>query len=559
MTLEDFLVCKLSEYGVKNAFGVPGGVVLDFMYALDLSKEIEIHLNYNEQAAGLAACGSAQITNKLSVAYATKGPGIANMFPAIAEAYFESLPVLFITSHSVWEKDSSLRSVEDQEMDIVSCVKKITKYADRIDDLETAKEKIIMALELATSGRKGATLLDIKSSLFKEELEDLVVDIDDKTKDLFRSDYVALDLNKCRKPLLLIGDGVRQSDMSDEINKLICKLQIPVVSSRAAQGIVRNKDLYFGYIGSHGVRYANIIFEAADYIISIGNRMSFPLKSQSYNQALQNKIIKRIEIDPEESKRKIPNCESINTDIRLILHSLNDIDTDNLFTDWLSSCRSLKRCLKGVDSTKTVGKLADILESINDDTIIVSDVGNNEFWLSRAYEMIDCTNRIMYSKSFGTLGSAIPKALGAFYASKDRIWCFCGDQGLQFNIQELINVGRNGMPIWIFVINNRSSGMIEDREKSRFNKLLHVNSESGYESLDLEKLSKCYNLNYINYKSNDDLSNLDVSVPAIIEIKQSDGEMLIPSLPKGNNISIMQPSLNENLSMVIEQFKCQWF
>ena len=155
MTVAEFIVNKIVEYGVTDVFGIPGGVVLDFLYTIDGRDGINAHLSYNEQAAAYEACGYAQCNHSLGVAYATRGPGVTNLITGIADAYSDSIPVVFITAHADKVVENLTRFDKDQELNIVDMVKNITKYAVAIDDIETVQFEIDQALKLAMEGRKG--------------------------------------------------------------------------------------------------------------------------------------------------------------------------------------------------------------------------------------------------------------------------------------------------------------------------------------------------------------------------------------------------------------------
>lgn len=172
MTVADFVVDRLIKQGVTDVFGVPGGVVLEFLYALDRrSGEISVHLSCHEQAAAFAAVGYAQASGKLGVAYATRGPGLTNLLTGIADAHFDSIPTLFITAHSYPYTDSANRFDEEQEFDTVGCLEKITKYAARIETHAEVKEKLETAINTAITGRPGAVFLDFLSGEFNNDVD----------------------------------------------------------------------------------------------------------------------------------------------------------------------------------------------------------------------------------------------------------------------------------------------------------------------------------------------------------------------------------------------------
>lgn len=548
MRVADYIVDYLIAQGVTDVFGLPGGVVLDFLYALDKRKDkIQPHLNYHEQTAAFAACGYAQTTGRLGVAYATRGPGIANMLTAIADAYYDSTPVLFITAHANTKDSAGMRIYAEQEMNPISLVKEITKYAVRIDKLADVKAELIKACNLAIADRKGPVVLDILSSLWGQDIDNPR----DKVSEAVEA--IANALPKARRPVLLIGDGLREPKAVTSVRQFAEDKQIPILSSRFAQDILPDSEMYFGYIGSHATRYSNFILAKADLIIALGNRIAFPVESTSFRPVVERAQIIRIDIDDNEFFRAMPNSQNFAVDAGNVCGKLGSLKCHyNEEAAWLHICNELKASLWNYDTDFPIDFIAKILTHIPADYFIVSDVGNNEFWLSRAYTYAKVTNRILYSKSFGALGCAIPKSIGAFYTRRKPVVCFVGDQGLQLNIQELEYIARHQLPIMIIVLNNYASGMIKDAEVKRFDgALLHTTLNSGYSVPDIQAIAKAYGIDYFYLESGssfDCIRNFSIaSKPYIIEIKMSEDRSLSPSLPKGYPCQDLQPGINREL------------
>jgi len=544
----DYIVNYLITQGVTDVFGLPGGVVLDFLYALDKRKDkIKPHLNYHEQAAAFAACGYAQTTGRLGVAYATRGPGIANMLTAVADAYYDSTPVLFITAHGNTRDSAGMRIYAEQEMNPIPLVEEISKYAVRIDKLADIKAELIKACSLAVTDRKGPVVLDILSSLWVQDIDNPRDNVAEATK------AIANALPQARRPVLLIGDGLREPKAVFAIKQFAMNTQIPILSSRFAQDIVPDSAMYFGYIGSHATRYSNFILAKADLIIALGNRLAFPVESASFRPIVEGTQIIRVDIDDNEFIRAMPNSQNFAVDAGRICNELASLKCHyNEEAAWLNICNELKASLWSYDTEFPIDFIAKILTNIPADSIIVSDVGNNEFWLSRAYTYAKAVNRILYSKSFGALGCAIPKAIGAFYTRRKPVVCFVGDQGLQLNIQELEYIAQHQLPIMIIVLNNFASGMIKDAEVKRFEgALLHTTLASGYGVPDIQAVAKAYGIEYyfLEQGSNLDwIKSLDAaSKPFICEIKIAEEVALSPTLPKDNSCQDLQPGIDRAL------------
>ena len=535
MRASDYIADFLVKKGVTDAFGIPGGVILDLIYAIDRTVGITPHLCYHEQSAGFAACGYAQVSGKLGVAYSTRGPGFTNLISAIADAYSDSIPVMFITGHSCMTQNPKMRVVADQELDTCGMVKSITKYAVRVDSADSLLVELSKAYAIAMEGRKGPVMLDISSSIWKEEVADDIIYIRTEPVSFLKKDAIdiAERIKNAKRPVFLIGDGIHQSETESLFKQLSSRARIPVVSSRYSHDIVGNDLLYFGYIGSHGTRVANFVLSKADLIVSIGNRLSFPISSDSYKSIVKNAKFIRLETDGGELERVIPDSMIYQTDLKPFFESM--LSEDFFYgnhQEWDKVCDTIKHKLKEEDMNTAVSSIKDVLKQMPNESIVVNDVGNNEFWVSRTMVYLGSNTRTLYSKSFGALGCALGKAIGAYYATKKAIFCFVGDQGLQMNIQELQTIVQNKLPITVIVLNNHSSGMIKDRETLLYKgEFLHTTIDSGYGVPDFDMVAKGY--------------GVDSSRFVVIDVDENIG--LSPQLPKGNPIQQMSPLLDESI------------
>lgn len=567
MRVDEFLVDYLISKGVTDVFGIPGGVILDFLYAMDARKEeLTPHLCFNEQGAAYAALGYAQTKQALGVAYATRGPGITNMVTTIADAYYDSSPLMIITAHGVQTQNTDMRIEYDQELDVSRMFSDITKYTVRIDSVEQFEEELHQAYMCAVSGRKGPVVVDILSSLFSKEINVALKKIeeqeecDDFTQAITVVEKILSELSDAKKPVILIGDGIKQAGMAEVSYDLLQKLNIPVISSRAAHDIVADLPCYYGFVGSHGTRYANFILAKADVLITLGNRMSFPVHSESFRSIFDEKKTIRIDIDSAEFMRDIPNSICFQADIKSVLLELERADISCLaFEQWNKFCVEVYRYLWDVDQKQHIKSLMQLLERDTYSTVVSCDVGNHEFWISHAAVYAKIKKNFLYSKSFGGLGCSIPKAIGAYYASKHPVLCVTGDQGMQMNIQELQYISMHRIPINIVVINNHASGMIRSRELDRGKKyLLHTTKESGYGVPNLEKLASTYGLTY--FKANNNTFNSVTEFPCLTEFHVDDSIGLDPSLPRGNQCWDMVPELclkkREKLKNIINYSVC---
>lgn len=555
MRAADYLVEKLIQYGATDVFGIPGGVILDFLYALDSRKDqICPHLAFHEQAAGFAAAGYAQVSGTLGVAYATRGPGFTNLITAIADAYQESIPVLFVTAHARKKLSSLARMEADQEIDAVAMVEKITKYAARIDDLQDFIPKVNAACQCAVSGRMGPVVLDIHSQLWIQDVEDIEWTQGNSTEssNLGTESYAELYqlLDESKRPIILAGNGVQQSGTALFVQMFAEKYNIPILTSRCSQDLFARSDMYFGYIGSHGLRYSNFILSKADLIIALGNRLSFPSQSKSFAPIFDRAKTIRVEIDRAELLRKLPNCIDYNVDLKKFFSSNDTARITSRNEEWLEVCRTLKDSLFAYDTEYPVDAISDVFKQLPTEFSVVADVGNNEFWVSRAYAYAGGPHRILYSRSFGTLGNALPKSIGAYFKTRKPVLCITGDQGLQVNIQELQFIAAARLPIIILLLNNRSSGMIRSHEKQKYgNRFIHTTLEDGYSVSDFGALALAYGLAYCRVNEKNDISRYFGGQirPGLLEMEIDCEIDLNLLLPKDNVCQNLAPQLPEEL------------
>ena len=558
MRADDWIVNFLVDKGVTDVFGIPGVVVMDFLYAVDKRKpDITPHLNYHEQGSSYAACGYAQTTGKLGVAYATRGPGFTNMITAMADAYYDSIPVMFITAHSTNELSHEMRVMNNQEIDTVALAKSITKRAVRIDNIDDLQKEVIKAYNEATTNRKGPVFLDIWNALFSQEVEDVAYDhLESGIKLLEENTSVESDLTQLlktkleasKRPVLLIGNGARDRACKEKLKLVTQRLDIPILSSRGGQDITPDSQLYFGFVGSRATRYSNFILSKADLIISIGNRFSFPLNSKSFLPVVKKTFTIRIDIDNTEFVREIPNSICFQVDSLSAIKALECVDTHTNRSEWLKTCLYLKEKLDKYDSNIVIDNIMRIIEGNDSDSSIVCDVGNHSFWVTTAYAYKKATNRIMYSGSFGVLGSALPKSIGAYYATGKPVICFTGDQGIQFNIQELQFISNNNLPVTIVILNNSSSGMIMEREIAKYgDHLVHTTIDSGYSFPEFKRVAECYGIDYIKVDDGKTVNYHFNFRPQIVELMVNPNTALEPSLPAGKPCQDLSPELPREL------------
>ena len=558
MKIIDYLINKMEENEITDVFGIPGGVVLDFIYAVNESENIDIHLNYNEQMAAYAACGYSQASGKIGVVYTTKGPGFTNVYTPMVEAYGDSLPVLFITAHSQKEHNSSVRIEEEQEINHVAMATLTTKYAVRVDEPEIAKKAIDEAFCKLSSSRKGPVLLDFHSSVFMRELKDNEpsnVEVVDKSQEdgviQLCCNTIKHVIGESSRPIILIGDGLRNSPNLFMLEKVALQNNIPVISSRVSEDLLLGSDIYYGYIGSHGLRYSNFILSKADCIICLANRLGVNKLSETWRPILENASFVRIDIDSNELKRDVVDSLDFCLDANDVLSCIVEENLNyNNSEEWIDICNEMREKLFDYDMPEGALCLAEIIRSFKECNIIVNDVGNNELWTSRVLPWTGKGDvRFLLSKTLKTVGSALGKAIGAYYSDNKPVMCIIGDEGLQYNIQELQYIYANKLPIVIVVWNNHSLGMLKDNETNRkYSYYLHTTIDSGYSVPNLEKIICAYGIEYVKWSDNKVTECChDINHPVVIELIVDEEKNVLPKLPRGNACMDFIPQIESEL------------
>ena len=560
MKCKEFFIKILIDNGVTDVFGIPGGVVLDFMESAD--KHINARLSFHEQSAVFSAMGSARGKGGLGVAYATRGPGITNTLTSVSDAFFDSVPIVVVTGHSGELPRAGMRTLSDQENDVVSIFRSVTKSAIRV---ETPEEFVLEAprlVELAKSGRQGPVLIDVKSSIWNQDAPISTYHkssfplLEDESAKGYQ--FLSKELSVCRRPLLLLGDGFRGNRESiKDIVLFARKFKIPILSGRFSQDLFKPSSEYFGYFGSHGLRSGNFLLSKADLIISIGNRMHYPTGSKSWGPLMSDARVLWFDVDPSEFSRNVPNSVCFNSDLVLLSKMLLDFEDGDDYSDWKAVCEEITNKLKCFDVSQPISFISDILNKEFQLGAIVSDVGNHEFWVARGYFESESDVPLIFSKSFGAMGSALGKAIGLAHSLGNTILCFVGDQGLMMNIQDLHYIVQNKLPIKIILLNNNSSGMIRSRQLDSGREVLQTTVDTGYSTPEFLKIGAAFGIHSISVDGHDATYSeiediLKMPRGALIEVLVNPEFVGRPHLPAGECPTRLEPKIPDSLHLYLE-------
>ncbi|MFC0514255.1 biosynthetic-type acetolactate synthase large subunit [Mucilaginibacter angelicae] len=480
--------------GVGTFFGVPGGAniaIYDALYYY--SEKLEHILVRHEQGAIHAAQGYARTSGKVGVALATSGPGATNMITGIADAMIDSTPVVCITGQVYAHL---LGTDAFQETDIINITGPITKWNYQITDAEEIPAVLAKAFYIARSGRPGPVLIDITKNaqlqLFDYKGYTKCDHIRSyRPKPIVRPEYVeqaAKLINEAKKPLVLWGQGVILGGAEAEFKVFIEKSGIPSAWTILGVGAIPgNHPLNVGMLGMHGNYAPNVLTNECDLLIAIGMRFDDRVTGRLDKYAKQAKVV-HLDIDPAEIDKNVKATAPVWGDCKETLPMLTALIEQKEHTAWLTEFQTrykeeldivINPELNPASGEITMGEVVRHLNVLTKgEAVIVSDVGQNQMVACR-YAKMDKTRSNVTSGGLGTMGFALPAAIGAKYGAPDRtVITIAGDGGFQMTLQELGTIMQNKIDIKIIVLNNRYLGMIRQWQE--------LFSESRYSFSDLE-------------------------------------------------------------------------
>ncbi|WP_290705489.1 thiamine pyrophosphate-binding protein [Amphritea sp.] len=574
MKSSDAIAKVLSANNVTVGFELIGGMIAHLVDSINLLSETRLISVHHEQAAAFAAGGIARATknNQLGLALATSGPGATNLVTGIADCWLDNYPCIFITgqvnSHEL-KGDRNIRQQGFQELDIVSVVKSITKYAVQIKSPDELITELQKAIDISISGRPGPVLIDIPMDIQRSELSDNVLDylnvrkkndlrvsIDKCQSTLNQFEEVLYCLSKAEKPLFIIGGGAVNESSFIEWQEYISQLNIPYVASLKGSEKTSSLNGYFGLIGAYGTRTANYAIQNADLIIVLGSRLDIRQTGADVNDfARLAKNIIQIDIDKAQLNNRVKGQVNINArceqffSIHMSRKNEKNIEESQWFNEikkqWCQTfkneyeelaispfnlCMSLSKGFKGKPAQ------------------FVTDVGNNQMWVAHSL-LLDRKQMLHHSGGLGAMGFAIPTSIGIHYATNENVVSISGDGGAQLNIQELDIIAREELPILTIIVNNESLGMVRAFQEMYFEGRNQSTYWKGYSSSFVD-IAKAYNMNATLIETEKEfdialLSFIENPSPALLEINMRDARECKPRLAFGNPIDQQYPNRND--------------
>ncbi|OGW41234.1 MAG: thiamine pyrophosphate-binding protein [Nitrospirae bacterium RBG_13_39_12] len=519
--LSDYVFDFIVKTGVKHVFLLPGGGCMHLVDSLGKNMKLEYTCCLHEQAAAIEAEAYGQFTNNLGVALVTTGPGGTNTVTGVAGAWIDSTPML-ILSGQVKRSDmignSGVRQMGIQEVNIISIVKPITKYAVTVMEPLTIRYHLEKAVYLAKAGRPGPVWidipLDIQGSMIDESrlegFKSSEITSNKKNKIFFGQTVETIRLlNESERPVILAGNGIRLAKAQKDFLNLINFLNIPVLTTwKSIDFLPENHKLFFGRPGSIGQRGANFIQQNADLIITIGARLDLAQIGYNYQNFAREakKVIVDVdiaEIQKIKTKIDVPICTDAKAFIQELINKLNLVERKDL-SDWLSRCKTWKKKYPVVLPDYWMQKkyvntyvLVDVLsELMNENDVMVPGSSGSCSEITMQSFKVKRGQRILNTPGLGAMGSGLPASIGACIASGEkRTITIIGDGGLQHNIQELEVISRLNLPIKIFILNNNGYASIRNTHNRFFDgRLVCCDPSSGLTIPDTRKIASAYGL-----------------------------------------------------------------
>jgi len=554
ITGSEALLLSLIEEGVDTIFGFPGGAIMPVYDLLfDYKDKINHILVRHEQGAAHAAQGYSRVTGKTGVCIVTSGPGATNLVTGLADAMVDSTPIICISGQVI---SHLLGSDAFQESDVIGISMPVTKWSFQITKAAEIPFAIAKAFYIARTGRPGPVMLDLTKDAQFEEFDFIY-----KKCTRIRSyiPYPAIELkqvenaagliNKAKKPLALVGQGVILAHAEEELKKFLEKTGIPAAWTLLGNSALpSNHPLNVGMLGMHGNYGPNIKTNECDVLIALGMRFDDRVTGDTASYAKQAKII-HCEIDPSEVDKNIKADVAIIADLKESLQALISRVKENSHSIWLKEFETayqveyenvINHELFPETEELTMGE---VIHRINDfikgDAILVTDVGQHQMVASR-YFHLNSPRSIVTSGGLGTMGFGLPASIGAKIGRPDKqVIAVIGDGGFQMTIQELGTIAQSDVAVKIILMNNGFLGMVRQWQQLFFNSRY---SSTELKNPDFITIAKGY---HISGRCVDKRNELDEAIaemfnhkgPFLLEVKVKKEGNVFPMIPAGASVS----------------------
>ena len=579
MNLSDYVLKFLEEKKVKNVFTITGGAICFLMDAFSRNKNMTYTAVAHEQAAAMMADSYSRLGPNFSATMVTSGPGATNLLTGIACSWFDSIPSLHICGqvnrHELSNFDKSTKKVRQvgfQETDIVSMAKPITKFAYQLKNENEIRYVLEKAFHISQTGRPGPVLIDIPMDLQRKKVIPLKLKSFYAKKREVKKQKLVKQINeilkhfkKAKRPVIIIGGGVRISKTNKELLIFLKRFNIPLVTTwSGVDSITHDAKNYMGNVGVYGSRAANFVVQNSDFVLSLGTRLDTRITGGVPKNFAREAIIASVDIDKNELEKnrglkiniKINECLS---DFFIFFKKTNN----NLIIDkpeWLKKSVLWKKKYPTIlDIYKNQKKYVNpyfFMEKLSNhlgkDDVVITDDGAHLTWTIQALK-VHKNQRLFSAFGNSPMGYAFPASIGASIAlNKKKIICIDGDGSIQINIQELQTMVSNKLPVKIIIINNDGYGIIKQFQELYLDKRHEaVDSKKGVTNPNFQKVARAYGIKYSEIKNN---SNIDRVLKKAINSNNAEfinvfikpDQKITPKLTFGSPLEDLSPKLSRN-------------
>ena len=582
MKLSDYVIHYLAELGIRHVFVVTGGYAVNLIDSFHNEPRLK-HIPVNhEQVAAMAGEAYSRFAG-LSAVITTNAPGALNLLNGIDVAWNDSIPCIFIcgqVNRSRWNR-SKERPGGREIVDIVTITKSITKYSEYIDNPLMIRYFLDKAVHVAKSNRPGPVLLDIpldvqKANIepnnlvgFNPELEKINTPDDDCLKTKVKHAWHLI--KKSKRPVILLGGGVRNSGTMEQARKLVEKLGVPTVVTWCGFDILSHDHPYYlGNIGSYGNRKANYTIQNSDLVLVLGARLNLRQTGGEPKTFAREAIKIMVDFDEFELERcsvkiDLPVKSELSRFFDLFFNlSLQYLDIDR----WRDKTRYYKdrfteilpEYYQQTGSVNVYVFMKKLSETVPAEMPVITDCGGNLIWTMQAYKVKE-GQRVFSNMGLSSMGYSLAASIGACLANDRKpVICLIGDGGLQVHIQELQTIKYHNLPIKIFVINNKSYGIIKQTIESWFDiksqdelekRCLAVSERDGYSSPDFVKVAEAYGIPSLRINNHKEMKDkieyaLSWSGPALCDVTLDEHQKICPRLEFGRPIEDQHPLIDRD-------------
>lgn len=503
--VSDYVAEFFAQNGIHTVFTVVGGGAMHLNDSLGHHKDIKCVYNHHEQASAMAAEAYFRVNNELAGLCVTSGPGAINALNGVAGAYQDSIPMLVVsgqTKTSLMTQTSGLdlRTLGNQEFDIMSTLSKMTKYAVTVMKAEEIQYHLEKALYIAKEGRPGpcwveipvdiqGAFVDVEAMAHYNVAEEADTALNDSDM-LLQSKIEALvdRIAAAKRPVIYAGNGIRIGGAKDLLDELVSATHIPVVTCWDSVDLIETENPYYvGRAGIMGDRPGNFAVQNSDLLLAIGNRLNIYQVGYQIETWAREAYVAAVDIDALELKKKtvridLPICSDAGRFIGILLNNLRKRQAlqENSFTDWVKQCNlwkvkypvvTAKHYEMMTDTQVNVYAFIDSLSrNLPEGMITVVANGSASVVGSAAY-VIKKNQRFIMNCAISSMGYDLPAAIGACVADNSNpLVCIAGDGSIMMNLQELQTIVTNRLPIKIVLINNAGYQQIRVTQTNLFNK-----------------------------------------------------------------------------------------